>query len=278
MGITRQDELKDIKARLKNLVPNSEIIACHEANIQIKVVRTPHKQCLCQFQFPSNYPDGAMLVELKSKVFSDKVLNTMTQLIETELKKMTGRVQVVSAIKYVNTFIQDNPLLVCADEVSKIKKNLVQEQDDFKVKQKAGVITYKMSCNKYYLHVKMSIPDLYPTESVKIEFKGSNFPKLLETHFVAQSIEISRRCVEAPLKKNPKAQPFEVKPSLYPVVEYLSGESIHMFPIEKCPYCKKQALKEDPEKNVTDENADDFVEWIYCNHIYHHSCLDKYMK
>ena len=38
MGITRQDELKDIKTRLKNLVPNSEIIACHEANIQIKIV------------------------------------------------------------------------------------------------------------------------------------------------------------------------------------------------------------------------------------------------
>ena len=38
----------------------------------------------------------------------------------------------------------------------------------------------------------------------RIEFKGSNFPKLLETHFVAQSIEIARRCVEAPLKKNPK--------------------------------------------------------------------------
>ena len=44
-----------------------------------------------------------------------------------------------------------------------------------------------------------------------------------------------------------RTQPFEVKQSLYPVVEYLSGESIHMFPIEKCPYCKKQALKEDPE-------------------------------
>ena len=56
--------------------------------------RTPHKQCLCQFQFPSNYPEGAMLIELKSKVFSDKVLKTMTQLLETELKKMTGRVQV----------------------------------------------------------------------------------------------------------------------------------------------------------------------------------------
>ena len=44
MGITRQDELKDIKARLKNLVPNSEIVACHEANIQIKVVYVHYKK------------------------------------------------------------------------------------------------------------------------------------------------------------------------------------------------------------------------------------------
>jgi len=29
---------------------------------------------------------------------------------------------------------------------------------------------------------------------------------------------------------------------------------------------------------VKDENAEDFVEWVYCNHIYHHSCLDLYMK
>lgn len=36
-----------------------------------------------------------MLVELKSKVFSDKVLTTLTQLIETELKKIVGRVQVL---------------------------------------------------------------------------------------------------------------------------------------------------------------------------------------
>ena len=38
MAPTKQDELKDVKARLKNLLPNSEIIACHEANIQIKIV------------------------------------------------------------------------------------------------------------------------------------------------------------------------------------------------------------------------------------------------
>lgn len=52
--------------------------------------------------------------------------------------------------------MQDNPLLVCADEISRIKKNFVQEQDDFKVKQKAGVVTYKMMCKKweFYLFFK----------------------------------------------------------------------------------------------------------------------------
>jgi len=54
---------------------------------------------------------------------------------------------VVSAIKFLNTFIQENPLLVCADEISKIKKELVKEGDDFKVKQKTGVIAYKIACN-----------------------------------------------------------------------------------------------------------------------------------
>lgn len=278
MAPTKQDELKDVKARLKNILSNSEIIACHEANIQIKIVRTKHKQCICQFQFSSEYPKTPMLFELKSKVFSEKVLKTMSQLVELELKKLVDRVQVVSICKFVNTFIQDNPLLVCADEISRVKKDIVQEQDEFKVKQKTGVVTYKIACKKYYLHVKLTVPDLYPTESVKVEFKGSNFPKLLETHFVAQAIEVARRCVEAPLKKNPKTPPFEPKPSLFPVLEYLGGESIHKFPTELCPYCKKQALNEDPEKNIKDEYADEFVEWIYCNHIYHHKCLDIYMK
>lgn len=278
MAPTIQEELKDVRARLKNIVPIAEIVACHEANVQIKIVRTKHKQCLCQFQFPSNYPTSPVLVELKSKVFSVKILNTITKLVEEELKKMSGRVQIVSIIKYVNNFMQENPLLVCADEISQIKRTIVQQQDEFKVKQKAGVITYKIMCKKYHLHIKMTIPDLYPDQAVSIDFKGSNFPRLLETHFVAQAREIARRCVEPPLKKNLRAPPFEAKPSLLPVVQYLSGDSIHKFPIEECPCCKKKALAENPDDNVTDESADDFVEWIYCNHIYHHSCLDEYMK
>ena len=45
-------------------------------------------------------------------------------------------------------FLEDNPLLVCTEEVAKVKKDIVQEQDDFKVKQKTGVITYKINCKR----------------------------------------------------------------------------------------------------------------------------------
>ena len=38
----------------------------------------------------------------------------------------------------------------------------------------------------------------------RIENKGCNFPKFLETHFIAESIELARRCVEPPLKVDPK--------------------------------------------------------------------------
>lgn len=72
----------------------------------------------------------------------------MTPVRDINMVSTMCYLQVVSAIKFVNNFMQDNPLLVCADEISKIKKTLVQEQDEFKVKQKAGVITYKMICKK----------------------------------------------------------------------------------------------------------------------------------
>ena len=46
---------------------------------------------------------------------------------------------------------------------------------------------------------------------------------------------------------NFRAPLFVAKPSLTPVIEYISSESIHKFPTEACPLCKKIALAENPE-------------------------------
>lgn len=44
-----------------------------------------------------------------------------------------------------------------------------------------------------------------------------------------------------------RARPFEPRPSLYPVIEYLASLCVHHFPNERCPYCEKFALADNPE-------------------------------
>jgi len=273
-----EEELKDVRSRATRVVTNAEIIGCHQANVQIRLTITPHRRCLCQFQFPPDYPNSAIYLEVKSKVFSTKVIGVITQLAEDEAKKMLGKPHILSLLKFINKFIEDNPLLTCSDEISKLKKNVIKDGDEFKVKQKTGVIDYRIVCKLYHLHVKLTIPPYYPTECVQVEFKSSNFPKILEQHFVGQAIEMSRQCVQPPLRKDPKAAAFEAKSSLYPVVEYLAATCVHHFPVETCPCCKKEALNTDPDACETNPNADMFVEWVYCKHVYHHKCLDDYMK
>jgi len=272
------DELKDLKARLKTFVSTAEIIGAHRANVQIRITRTRHKQCICQFQFPADYPRSPILIELKSKIFSVKVLDAMTKVAEAEAKKLLGKPQILPLMKFLNKFIEENPLLLCSEEISNIKKNVVKDNDEFKIKQKAGVVNYKIVQNRYYLDVKLTVPDLYPDECVLIDFKGSNFPNLLETHFVAQAKEIARQCVQPPLKKNPRAPPFVPSPSLLPVIRYLAKDSVHKFPLDVCPCCRKSALPADPAQCAAVGNEDHYVEWVYCGHVYHHKCLDDYMK
>lgn len=52
-------------------------------------------------------------------------------------------------VKFIAKFLDDNPLMVCSEEVTFIKKSLVDSQDDLKIKQKSGVIRYKISKDRY---------------------------------------------------------------------------------------------------------------------------------
>ena len=65
--------------------------------------------------------------------------------------------------------------------------------------------------------------------------------------FLSQAEEIARRCVSKPLKKNPKAAPFEPKPSLQEVFEYLVNDCIRRYPTEVCPLCQQRTLPDNPE-------------------------------
>lgn len=60
--------------------------------------KTQFKQVVICIQFPRDYPKSLILIELKSKTFSDQLLKKLTDICEEEAKKHSGRPQVTSNI------------------------------------------------------------------------------------------------------------------------------------------------------------------------------------
>ncbi|XP_046844682.1 uncharacterized protein LOC124438555 isoform X2 [Xenia sp. Carnegie-2017] len=264
------EELKYVREKLTEILKGTEIVACHIAMVQVKIKRTKYKQTVAHFQFPKDYPQSAILIELKSKTLSEKLLNKLVEICDQEAKKHISSPQ---------KFLDENFFSICSDEINYIKKNLINpEKDELKIKSKSGTLSFNINQDKFYMTFKIFVPDNYPGEPVRIEETASNFPGYLRKVFLSQAEEIARKCVSKPLKRNSKTPPFEPKSSLQPVVEFLVNECIKRYPKESCPLCHKQVLPEKPEDVIKDTSHPNHLERVYCSHIYHFGCLDKYMK
>jgi len=114
--------------------------------------------------------------------------------------------------------------------------------------------------------------------SGRLEVKGSNFSQELLQVFRGHSAEMSRQCVEPPLRKKPSDPPFSPKPSLQLIANYLVVECVRRYPLEKCSLCSETALPEDPKDLITDNSHPKYICRVYCGHLYHQNCLDTYMK
>ncbi|ELU12713.1 hypothetical protein CAPTEDRAFT_129847 [Capitella teleta] len=269
-------ELAAVKVKFSQ-IEGAELISCVQVMVQIRIARTERKNIVACFQFPEGYPRTPILLELKSKHLSYKLLDGLTRVCEEEAKKMIGQQQILHIAKFIRKFIDDNPLCICSDEISNLKK-LLKTGDEIKLKQKTSQVILKLREGQYYMNVKLTVPDNYPLEVTGVEISDTNFPSHLSIHFASQSFEIARQCVQPPLRKNPKAPLFTPKPALSPVTDYLVTEVIHTYPNAVCPACRENALPVVPSEIITDPSDARFVERVYCKHLYHHNCLDKYMK
>ncbi len=45
-------------------------------------------------------------------------------------------------VRFICEFVSTNPFIVCSEELSYVKKQLLREGDELKVKQKAGSLHY----------------------------------------------------------------------------------------------------------------------------------------
>ncbi|XP_064617730.1 LOW QUALITY PROTEIN: uncharacterized protein LOC135481891 [Liolophura sinensis] len=263
------EELSNMKEVTKSL-GGIELVTCVPELVRVHLRLTEHKQLSMCLQFPEDYPHSPLLIELKSRTLGDKLLDRLTKICEEEVKKKLDR------SRYSSTFLMDNPLCSCSEEISLIKKELLDDGDELKLKQKNSQIVLRIRKKKYFMNFRVNVPDDYPKECVRTEVTDSNFPELLRMNFQAQAEEISRRCIQPPLKKTPKAPVFTPKPSLQPVCEFMIRESIKRYPEEVCPLCKETCLPDDPQTQPVEKSKE--VIRVYCGHIYHFGCMNSYMN
>jgi len=78
----------------------------------------------------------------------------------------TGERQVIVVLKLVSSFMDENPLCCCADEISGIKSEFLKEGDEIKLKQKNSTIVLSLREQLYYYSCSLVIPNEYPDSQV----------------------------------------------------------------------------------------------------------------
>ena len=89
-------------------------------------------------------------------------------------------------VNFLSDFISSNPFIVCSDELSYIKKQLLADCDELKVKQKTGSLHYvarqgrcgcitipvkKCLCfvvfHRYFVDFVLTVPHEYPAKHIQ---------------------------------------------------------------------------------------------------------------
>jgi len=275
MGLI-EDELLELKRCCESQVPYSKVVTAVPAMVRVEIEKTAFKKIVCCLMFPPDYPAANILLELKSKTLSAKLLAGLTKACEDEAKKHIGKPQMLLVLKLISKYLEETPLCACADEISSLKKAMGPD-DTMKLSQKQSTINLNLRNKNYTLNTKIKVPENYPMERVDISTSDCNFPRVFKVWFVENSKELARRCVEPPLRPKPNQPRFEPKPSLLPAVKFLI-ESVQRYPTEPCQICKQRLFPEDPALVIHSEKAAAHVERVYCGHAYHHDCLILYMK
>ena len=74
--------------------------------------------------------------------------------------------QVLTILKFIRNFIDENPLSCCYNEIATIKKDL-SDSDELKLKQKTSSLNLKVSQGSYFFRAKIRVPEEYPENSVR---------------------------------------------------------------------------------------------------------------
>ncbi|KAH8419382.1 hypothetical protein KR222_010293 [Zaprionus bogoriensis] len=285
---TIESELAEIRARCERQVKNSKLISCNATLVRVDLLPDrPNRSMTVCLRFPAeNYPQrSAILVELKSRSYSDKLLAELTRLIDAHARENLGEPQALRVLAFAQQYLLDNPLCVCLDEIKQLRTDLKgqestqpeQSASQLKLRQRTSCVELIARGGRYVYRVTAAVPDNYPDQSVELRGQESNLPAVLVRYLNGQSREIARQCVEPPLRlSKDELANFRPMRSLQRTLKFCL-EATRDFHLELCPICENPVLPSEPANAVLDEHADGFVERVYCGHLFHQGCLKHYM-
>lgn len=161
-----QDELKEVKSLCERTITGSRLVSCVETMVRVEIKKSYFKTVVICLQFPPAYPVTPLLMEMKSKTLSDKLLDRLTCISDTEIKKYLGKPQILRLLKFIDQFMMENPLCCCYAEITNLK-TLLTDNDELKLRQKSSSIFLKVTDKLYYLQARILVPDIYPEKSVR---------------------------------------------------------------------------------------------------------------
>lgn len=75
--------------------------------------------------------------------------------------------QVVLIVHFLKQFLIDNPLCIVNDEVGKVKKELLSDEDKCKLMQSSSQILLKIKEEEYYMGFRITVPPDYPAKQIQ---------------------------------------------------------------------------------------------------------------
>ncbi|XP_058834348.1 uncharacterized protein LOC131691741 [Topomyia yanbarensis] len=276
MGLI-EDEVNEVSRLCCNVIPNSKLITCMTSLIRVDINQTNSRQLTVCLRFPDEYPKNKLLTEFKSRSMSITFLERFTKVCDDKAVEFVGKPQVMGLLKFVDTYLRENPLCIVTEEIFNVKKLLSVTSGDLKLRQKSSSILLTAKGGPFYISAKFHVPEQYPVERIQWDDCDCNLPQALVRFVNGQAKEIARQCVEAPLKKLKTNPEFQPKPSLERTFRFIIA-AMKGFPEELCPSCEKLALPSTSQAVVETDADDNFLIRMFCGHIYHQGCLKKFMS
>ena len=162
---------------ITEFVPNAAIKACTSEFINVTIIRTAYARVSLAITFHDGYPSKIPGVELSSSTLPFQLLRCREKACvaaakEIQEKRIAGETSgagLVEAIyRSIHSFIHTNLFIPCWKEVKTLFNMCENTTNTITVHEKTGLLNLKLQCGEYKQQIKVTVPEAYPEEGVKV--------------------------------------------------------------------------------------------------------------